>query len=235
MRGRFVVPPSVRRERRRSIYDPRVAQQQQSARITAGDVSAGLALAEPEPARDGTDMAVTLDFMDREPSGLGKVFGSKGVGLSVQVHEFVAGGPHYYFTDVRFPRRVDIQQSFARTGLEWPVWWVVPEVSHLVDRMGTRMLSVAGFARPEYALPWFVRLHSVVADTDPYEPVLVRRGVSRISGGAGVHGGIESLWDMLYEVAQEMRREATHESLQREAYEGWLEREAAWKQSGQHG
>lgn len=199
-------------------------------RITAGDVSAALELAGPEPDRGAKPMAATLDFMDKEPSGLGKLFGSKGVGLSVEVHQFQPGGPHHYFTDVTFPRRLDIEQAFRRTGLEWPVWWVVADVSHLIDKMGLKSLSVSGFARPAYALPWFVRLYAVLTGSDPFAPVFVRRTVHTISEGAE-HRGADSLWEFMREVGDYVRRAETDETLKQLAYEEWLEREAEWKRS----
>jgi hypothetical protein len=201
-------------------------------RITAGDVRPALELAEPEPDHGSKKMAVTLDFMEKEPSGLGKMFGSKGVGLSVEVHAFEPGGPHHYFSDVDFPRRVDIQQAFRRTSLEWPVWWVIDDVSHLIDKRSFKRLSVSGFGMPEYVLPWFVRLHAVVTETDPFAPVIVRRTVSKIpEGGIGDGRHIDSLGDFMHEVAEDMRREATDEHLKQTALEEWRVREAEWKRS----
>lgn len=196
--------------------------------VTAEDVGAALQLAEPEPDRGSTKMAVSLDFMEQEPSGLAKLFKSKGVGLSVEVHALEPGGPHYYFADVRFRRSVDIESAFSRAGLEWPVWWIIEEVSHLVDKAGTKMLSVAGFGRPAYVLPWFVRLHAVVAETDPNVPVLVRRTVSKLPEGSAGYRGVDSLWDFMREVAESARREATDEALKAQALEEWREREAEW-------
>lgn len=199
--------------------------------ITADALTPALALAEPEPDHGSKAMTVTLDFMEREPSGLGKLFGSKGVGLSVEVRTFQPGGPHYYFCDVIFPRRLDLHAAFARAGLEWPVWWVVPEVSHLIDKATRKSLSVAGFGRPEYVLPWFVRLHAAVAGRSPSDPVFVRRSVSTLSGDMSEFEGTESPADFMYELSLTMEREATDERLKQEAYAAWLEREAEWKRS----
>lgn len=199
--------------------------------ITAGDVRAALELAEPEPDRGSKKMSATLDFMAKAPSGLGKVFGSKGVGLSVEIHALEPGGPHYYFADVSFPRRLDIQQAFRRTSLEWPVWWVVDDVSHLIDKMGLKQLSVAGFGMPEYVLPWFVRLHAVVTESDPFAPVFVRRTVDKISSDHSAYRGIDSLWDFMREVRQDMQREVTDQVLKQAALEEWRVREAEWKRS----
>jgi hypothetical protein len=207
-----------------------MAQDTPLVRITAGDVSAALELAVPEPDRGSTQMAATLEFMEKEPSGFGKLFASKGVGLSVEIHRFQPDGPHYYFSDVTFSRRLDIEQAFRRTGLEWPVWWAVADVSHLIDKMGMKSLSVSGFARPEYVLPWLVRLHAVLAETDPFAPVFVRRTVHTISDG-GEHRGVESIWEFMREVADHVRRAETDEVLKQLAYEEWLEREAEWKRS----
>lgn len=200
-------------------------------RITAGDVRPALELAEPEPDHGSKKMAVTLDFMVKEPSGLGKMFGSKGVGLSVEVHALEPGGPHHYFSDVDFPRRLDIQQAFRRTSLEWPVWWVVGDVSHLIDKMGLKRLSVSGFGMPHYVLPWFVRLHAVVTETDPFAPVIVRRTVGKIPDDHSAYRDIDSFSDLMREVREDMRREETDEHLKQMALEEWRVREAEWRRS----
>jgi hypothetical protein len=208
-----------------------MGQDQQLVRITAGDVRAALPLAEPEPDHGSKQMAATLDIMQQEPGGFGKLFKSRGVGLSFEIHPFQPGGPHHYFADVQFPRRLDLEQAFRRTGLEWPVWWVVDDVSHLIDKMGMKMLSVSGFGRPEYVLEWFVRLHAVLTESDPFAPVFIRRTVSKIPDGDGSHHGIDSMWELMREVNDSMQREATDELLKQQAYEEWLEREAEWKRS----
>ncbi len=95
------------------------------------------------------------------------------------------------------------------------------------------IVSVAGFAMPEYALPWFVRLYAALTDADPMAPVFVRRSVHKV-GGDGQHRGVDSLWDFMREVGDAMRREATDEILKKKAYDEWLEREAEWKRSTRH-
>ena len=214
-----------------TAYDSPMTHDQPLVRITAGDVIAALPLAEPEPDDGSKKMATTLDLMHEEPSGLGRLFASRGVGLSFEIHPFQPGGPHYYFTDVRFPRGLDLAQAFRRAGLEWPVWWSIDGVSQLVDKKTLKMLTFSGFGRPEYVLPWFVRLHAVVTESDPLAPVFVRRSVDRVSADAG-HRGVDSVWELMREIGDQMRRDVTDEVLRQHAYEEWLEREAEWKRSG---
>ena len=202
----------------------------QLVRINAGDVTAALPLAEPEPDDGSKKMATTIDLMQQEPSGLGRLFASRGVGLSFEIHPFQADGPHYYFTDVRFPRRLDLDQAFRRAGLAWPVWWSVDGVSQLVDTRTLKMLTFSGFGRPEYVVPWFVRLHAVLTESDPLAPVFARRSVDRVSTGAE-HRGVDSVWEFMREVGDQMRRDVTDDVLKQQAYEEWLEREAEWKRS----
>jgi hypothetical protein len=209
-----------------------MGQDQELVRITAADITAALPLAEPEPNVGSKRMTTTLDLMREAPSGLGKLFKSRGVGLSISVDPFIPGGPHHWYADVKFPRRLDLTQAFSRAGLEWPVWWVIDDVSHLIDKMGLKMLTVSGFGRAEYALPWFVRLHAVLAECDPFEAVFVRRSVEKVPDGVGDYRRADDYWDVMREVADSMRREATDEQLKQEAYEAWLEREAEWKRSG---
>lgn len=211
-----------------------MGQDDQLVRISAGDITAAIPLAEPEPDQGSKKMATTIDLMQREPGALGRLFKGSGVGVSFEIHPFQLGGPHYYFTDVRFPRGTDIESAFRRAGLEWPVWWMVDDVSHLIDKMGLKSLSVAGFARPEYALPWFVRLHAVLTDSDPFAPVFVRRSVHKVSAD-GMNRGVDSLWEFMREVGDVVRREVTDEILKQQAYEQWLEREGEWKRSGGRG
>jgi hypothetical protein len=209
-----------------------MGQDQGLVRITAGDITAALALAEPEPDVGSKRMSTTLDLMREEPSGLGKLFKSRGVGLSVSVDPFMPGGPHHWYADVKFPRGLDLAQAFSQAGLEWPVWWVNDEVSHLIDKRSMKMLTVSGFGRAEYALPWFVRLHAVLAECDPFEPVFVRRSVEKVPDSIGDFRHAESHWDLMREVNESMRRDATDEQLKQEAYESWLVREDEWKRSG---
>lgn len=198
--------------------------------ISAADLRVALELAEPEPDEGSKEFTTSLDFMVKEPSGLGKVFRSGGVELSVAVEPLVDGGPHYWYTDVRFPRRFDVHAEFARVGLEWPVWWAVSEVTHLVDKTGLKQLSFSGFGAAEYALPWFVRLHAAIAGIDPSTTVFVRRSVERV-GEAGDYRRVDSFWEFMYELNESIRKENTDERLKQLALEEWYEREAEWKRS----
>lgn len=196
---------------------------------SADDLRAAMELAVPEPDQGSKKFVTTLEFMGTEPSGR-KLFRTRGVGLSVALMVLVEGGPHHWFVDVRFPRRFDIHGEFARVGLEWPVWWAVPEVTHLIDKSGVKYLSFSGFGTAEYSLAWFVRLHAAIAGIEPSTPVFVRRTVDR-AGEEWDGRHIDSFADLMREVGDSMRSDATDERLKELALEEWREREAAWKRS----
>jgi hypothetical protein len=145
-------------------------------RITAADVSAAVPLC--EPVEEGTFgyRVVNLDFSAKEPGRFGKMFGG-GDGISVSIDlPAVEGGVPIWSTQVRFERGLDADREFSRAGLEWPIWWAIPDLSHFIEK--ARILQFTGFATAELALPWFVRLHAVVAGVDPLAPVVVTRSVS---------------------------------------------------------
>jgi hypothetical protein len=203
--------------------------EQQVVRITAADVTAAIALAEPTPERTGSRQVTTLDFMEKEPSRLARVFTRGGAGaMSVTVDPSpVPGGAYLWSTQVRFPR-IDLEAAFRRTGLEWPIWWAVGigEMTNLIDKRSLRMLDFVGFATPELALPWFVRLSAAAAERDPLAPIVVRRTVrTPIDQEYDDVDDIEDLWI-------EAGRGLLSDAMKLEAYEAWQEREDEWRSAG---
>jgi hypothetical protein len=182
-------------------------------RITAADVSAAVPLCEPVEEGIGWYRVTTLDFMVKEPGRLGKMFGG-GDGISVTIDPSpVDGGVPIWSTQVRFAKGTDIQREFSRTGLEWPVWWSIPDVTHLVEKV--RLLEFVAFATPELALPWFVRLHAAANGTDAAAPVVVARSIS--SPMRSGHQELEDFDDISDDVDSSM----LSDELKKMAYGEW--------------
>lgn len=127
---------------------------------------------------------------------------------------------------MRFGRRVDIDGAFRRAGLEWPVWWAVGQgdMTTLVEKIS--LLTFVGFAPPELALPWFVRLHAAAAGCDPLAPVIVvRRVASPMRSDVDEPDDLDDLLD-------DVRDSEHSDAMKRDAYESWLERAADWRERG---
>lgn len=187
--------------------------------ITAADVAAAVALAEPVPESASVAYQVTtLDLSAKGQSRFGRMF-KGGDGISVTVDPSpVEGGAWLWSTQVRFPRGIQFEREFARVGLTWPVWWAIPDRTHLVEK--ARILEFVGFARPELALPWFVRLHAAATGADALAPIVVTRSVK--APMRAEHDEVEDLDDLIDEV-----REATlSDSLKQQAYGEWQARAA---------
>jgi hypothetical protein len=191
--------------------------------ITATNVAAAVALAEPVPESALIPYRVTtLQFSSEQPSRFAKMFKSAG-GITVSVDPSpVQGGAFTWSTQVRFPKGTDFEREFARVGLDWPVWWAIPDMTHLVAKV--RILDVVGFAWPELALPWFVRLHAAVTGADALAPVVVRRDVR--SPMRPEYDEVDDLDDLIDDVGESMLSDA----LKQQAYGEWQSRAA--EQSG---
>ena len=50
-------------------------------------------------------------------------------------------------SQVRFPRGTDLEREFTRVGQDWPVWWAIPDMTHLVEK--ARILDFVGPGRSE--------------------------------------------------------------------------------------
>lgn len=188
-----------------------------TATITATDVEAAIALAEPVP-ESASYRVTTLEFAATGRSRLAKMFGA-GDGISVNVDPSpVDGGAFSWHTQVRFPRGIDFDREFNRVGLDWPVWWAIPEMTHLVEKV--RILEFVGFATPELALPWFVRLHAAATGVDALAPVEVTRDVK--SPMRPHHDSLDDLDDVMDDV----ERSVQSDSLKRQAYGEWQARAA---------
>jgi hypothetical protein len=186
-------------------------------RITAANVEAAVALAEPVP-ESASYRVTTLGFSAKEPSRLAKMF-KTGDGITVSVDPSpVEGGAFMWSTQVRFGRGIDFQREFARVGLDWPVWWAVPDLTQLIEK--ARIVQFVGFAWPELALPWFVRLHAAATGADALAPVVVTRDVK--SPMRPEYDRIEDLGDLIDEV----RESELSDSLKRDAYGEWQARAA---------
>jgi hypothetical protein len=190
-----------------------------TVKITAANVDAAIALAEPVPESASVSyQVVTLEFSAKEPSRFAKMF-SSGDGITVTVDPSpVEGGAFLWSTQVRFPRGTDIDRGFARVGLDWPVWWAIPDMTHLVEK--ARILDFVGFAWPELALPWFVRLHAAATSVDALAPVLVTRNL--ISPMRPEHHEIEDLDDLIDDVQESTLSDA----FKQQAYAEWQTRAA---------
>lgn len=188
-------------------------------KITAANVAAAVALAAPIPESASASYRVTtLEFSAKEPSRFGKLF-KGGDGISVTVDPSpVEGGAFLWSTQVRFPRGIDVEREFARVGLDWPVWWAIPDMTHLIEK--ARILEFVGFAAPELALAWFVRLHAAATGADPSAPVVVSRTVK--SPMRAEHDDIEDLGDLVDEVQQATLSDA----VKQQAYSAWQLRAA---------
>jgi hypothetical protein len=187
--------------------------------ITAANVAAAVALAEPVPESASVSYRVTtLEFSAEQPSRFAKLFrGGGGITVSVDPSP-VQGGAFTWSTQVRFPKGIDFDREFARVGLDWPLWWAIPDMTHLVE--SARILDVVGFAWPELALPWFVRLHAAVTGTDALAPVVVRRDVR--SPMRPDYDEINDLDDLIDDVGESMLSDA----LKQQAYGEWQARAA---------
>lgn len=192
-------------------------------RITAANVQDALALAEPVPESASVSYQVTtLSFSAKEPGRFAKVFrGGDAISVTVDPSP-VEGGAFTWSTQVRFPRGIDFEREFARVGLDWPAWWAIPDMTHLVEK--ARILDFVGFAWPELALPWFVRLHAATTGVDALAPVVVTRTVA--SPMRAQHEAIEDLEDLVDEVQES----TLSDSLKQQAYGEWQARAA--EQSG---
>jgi hypothetical protein len=188
-------------------------------KITAANVEGAVALAEPIPESASVSYQVTtLEFSAKEPSRFAKVF-KGGDGITVNVDPSpVEGGAFLWSTQVRFPRGIDFEREFARVGLEWPVWWAIPDMSHLVEK--ARILDFVGFAWPELALPWFVRLHAAATGVDALAPVVVTRNVK--SPMRAEHDEIEDVDDLIDDVQESTLSDA----FKQQAYGEWQARAA---------
>jgi hypothetical protein len=196
-----------------------MSQDSSSAKITAASVGAAVSLAEPIPESASASYEVTtLEFSAKEPSRFAKMFNSGG-GISVTVDPSpVDGGAFIWSTQVRFPKGTDFEREFSRVGLDWPVWWAIPDMTHLVAKV--RILDVVGFAWPELALPWFVRLHAAATGVDPMAPVVVTRHVK--SPMRAEHDEIEDLDDLIDDVQES----TLSDSFKQQAYGEWQARAA---------
>lgn len=192
---------------------------ERSVRITAANVEAARALAEPiSESAMGSYRVVTLEFSAKEPSRFGRMF-KGGDGISVTVDPSpVEGGASLWAAQVRFPRGTDVGREFARVGLDWPVWWAIPDMTHVVEK--ARLLEFVGFAWPDLALPWFVRLHAAATGGDPLAPVVVTRTVS--SPMRPEHQDLEDLDDLIDEVQESTLSDA----FKQQAYGEWQTRAA---------
>jgi hypothetical protein len=188
-------------------------------RITAASVDAAVALAEPMPESASVSYQVTtLEFSAKEPSRLGRMF-KGGDNISVTVDPSpVDGGAFLWATQVRFPRGIDFEREFARVGLEWPVWWAIPDMTHLIEK--ARILEFVGFAWPELALPWFVRLHAAATGVDALAPVVVTRSVK--APMRPEHDDIDDLDDLI----DELQESTLSDSFKQQAYGEWQARAA---------
>lgn len=190
-----------------------------SVKVTAANVDAAVALAEPIAESASVSYQVTtLEFSAKEPSRFAKVFkGGEGITVNVDPSP-VEGGAFLWSTQVRFPRGIDFEREFARVGLEWPVWWAIPDMAHLVEK--ARILDFVGFAWPELALPWFVRLHAAATGVDALAPVVVTRNVK--SPMRPEHDEIEDLDDLIDDVQESTLSDA----FKQQAYGEWQTRAA---------
>jgi hypothetical protein len=190
-----------------------------SVKITAASVEAAVALAEPMPeSATGSYRVTTLEFSAKEPSRFGRMF-KGGDGISVTVDPSpVEGGAFMWSAQVRFPRGIDFEREFARVGLDWPVWWAIPDMTHLIEKV--RVLEFVGFAWPELALTWFVRLHAAATGVDPFAPVVVTRDVK--SPLRAAHDQVDDLDDLVDEVQES----TLSDSLKQQAYGEWQARAA---------
>ncbi|HSP28621.1 MAG TPA: hypothetical protein VLN74_08745 [Ilumatobacteraceae bacterium] len=192
-------------------------------KVTAANIEPAIALAEPVPESASASYQVTtLEFSAKEPSRFGRMF-KGGDGISVTVDPSpVEGGAFLWSTQVRFPRGTDFEREFGRVGLDWPVWWSIPDMTHLVEK--ARLLEFVGFAWPELALAWFVRLHAAAAGVDALAPVVVTRSVK--SPMRAEHEEIEDLDDLV----DELQESALSDAFKQQAYGEWQARAA--EQSG---
>jgi hypothetical protein len=190
-------------------------------KITAANIDAAITLAEPIPeSASGPYRVTTLEFSAKEPSRFAKMFNS-GDGITVTVDPSpVEGGAFLWSTQVRFSRGTDIGREFARVGLDWPVWWAIPDMTHLVEK--ARFVDFVGFAWPELALPWFVRFHAAVTGVDALAPVVVTRNVK--SPMRPEHRDIEDLDDLIDDVQES----TLSDSLKQQAYGEWQARAAEY-------
>lgn len=188
-------------------------------KITAANVAAAVALAEPIADSASVSYQVaTLEFSAKEPSRFGRMFkGGDGISVTVEPSP-VEGGAFLWSTQVRFPRGIDFEREFSRTGLEWPVWWAIPDMTHLVEK--ARMLDFVGFAWPELALAWFVRLHATATGVDPLAPVVVTHSVK--SPMRPEHHDVEDIDDLIDGVQES----TLSDSLKQQAYGEWQARAA---------
>jgi len=188
-------------------------------KITAANVGPAVALAEPIPESASASYQVTtLEFSAKEPSRFAKMFkGGDGIAVSVDPSP-AQGGAFMWSTQVRFPKGIDFEREFARVGLDWPVWWAIPDMTHLVEK--ARILDFVGFAWPELALPWFVRLHAAATGADALAPVVVKREVT--SPMRPEYQEIDDLDDLIDDVGESM----LSDSLKQQAYGEWQSRAA---------
>jgi hypothetical protein len=188
-------------------------------KITAANIDAAVALAEPIPESASVSYQVTtLEFSAKEPSRLGRMFkGGDSISVSVDPSP-VEGGALLWSTQVRFPRGIDFEREFARVGLAWPVWWAIPDMTHLVEK--ARILEFVGFAWPELALPWFVRLHAAATGVDALAPVVVTRSVK-----APMRPETDEIHD-LDDLIDELQESTLSDSLKQHAYGEWQARAA---------
>jgi hypothetical protein len=187
-------------------------------KITVANIEAAVALAEPMPESSLSYHVTSLEFSAKEPSRFGRMFkGGDSISVSVDPSP-VEGGAFLWSTQVRFPRGIDFEREFARVGLEWPVWWAIPDMTHLVEKV--RVLEFVGFAWPELALPWFVRLHAAATGVDAFAPVVVTR--SEKSPLRPDHDDIEDLEDLVDEVQES----TLSDSFKQQAYGEWQSRAA---------
>jgi hypothetical protein len=145
-----------------------------------------------------------LDLTAEEPGRFGKLFKPGKLGpVSVSVREPIEpGGAHVWSCSAELPRKVEVDEAFARVGLDWVPWWAIPDegLTHLIPK--ARRLSISGFCWPQVALPWFIRLHAAFTGVDPTAPFTLTRTFD------------VDHFDQHYLA---------------EAYEAWKPREAEWR------
>jgi hypothetical protein len=186
-----------------------------SVTITAANVEAARALSEPLP-ESASYRVVKLEFSAKEQGRFGRMFkGGDGISVSIDPSP-VEGGAFMWSVQVRFPRGIDFDREFNRVGLDWPVWWAIPDMTHLIEK--ARILDFVGFAWPELALPWFVRLHAAATGVDALAPVVVTRDEQ--SPMRPDRDEINDLDDLLDELGESM----LSDSLKQQAYGEWQAR-----------
>jgi hypothetical protein len=91
-------------------------------------------------------------------------------------------------------------------------------MTHLVEK--ARLLDFVGFAWPELALPWFVRLHAAATGVDALAPVVVTRSVK--TPRRPEHEEFDDLEELIDDVQESILSDA----FKQQAYGEWQARAA---------